>query len=197
MVGDKLLRVSECFYSIQGEGPDAGRPALFIRFAGCNQACSFCDQRTSGPPKEKSFDQLLSRLKVMRLRTGCSYVVLTGGEPLLQVDYLMIHSLKKSGFEVAIETNGTIKFCTPDAKIIVSPKVWPQHIVGPYAIKFLVGDGKEFWQNLIGVKTPYPVYLQPVWDEHYETNLQRAIDLCLRHPTFRLGLQIHKIVGRP
>lgn len=204
--------VKEMFYSLQGEGRHAGRPAVFCRFAGCNlwsgrerdratAECRFCDTdfvgtKGDGGGRFRTADELAGAIADMWLgQGGQRYVVLTGGEPLLQVDAGLVDALHRSDFEVAVETNGTLSAPTSIDWITVSPKgstplaqvtghelklVFPQEGVDPGAF-----EGLAFNHHL----------LQPMDGPEIETNTQAAIAYCLDHPQWRLSLQTHKFMG--
>ena len=204
--------VKEMFYSLQGEGRHAGRPAVFCRFAGCNlwsgresdretAACNFCDTDFVGIDGEGGgrFDgpQALADA-VTRMWSGTGgqrFVVLTGGEPLLQVDDGLIAALHQRGFEIAIETNGTLPVSSPIDWITVSPKgatelvqtsgdelklVYPQANVDPASF-----EGLAFSHFL----------LQPKDGPERDANMADAIAYCLQHPRWKLSLQTHKYMS--
>jgi 7-carboxy-7-deazaguanine synthase len=199
--------VKEMFYSLQGEGRHAGRPAVFCRFTGCNlwsgresdratAACNFCDTDFVGVDGGGRFDgpqALADAVEHMWGGVGGQrFVVLTGGEPLLQVDDTLIAALHERGFEVAIETNGTLPVSSPIDWITVSPKgttmlvqtsgdelklVFPQADVDPASF-----EGLAFSHFL----------LQPKDGPDRDANMADAIAYCLRHPKWKLSLQTHK-----
>lgn len=207
--------VKEIFYTLQGEGVNAGRPAVFCRFAGCNlwsgreqdraaAQCRFCDTDfvgTDGPGGGR-FDtaQALARAVTDKWPAGHTarpFVVCTGGEPLLQLDAELTGALHAAGFEIAIETNGTIAPPPGIDWICVSPKstvalqlykgdelklVFPQEDAPPE--KFEQLDFRYF-------------QLQPMDGPERERNTQLAAAYCLAHPKWRLSLQTHKIIGIP
>jgi 7-carboxy-7-deazaguanine synthase (Cx14CxxC type) len=201
--------VKEIFYTLQGEGRNAGRAAVFCRFAGCNlwsgreqdrasAICTFCDTDFVGADAGKFATADALADAVARLwagATGPRMVVLTGGEPLLQVDAELTAALHARGFEIAVETNGTI---TPPAGIdwlCVSPKstaplavtagdelklVYPQPDAMPDRFEALAFD------NLL---------LQPMDGPQLAENIAAAIAYCMAHPHWRLSVQTHKVVG--
>jgi len=205
--------VKEMFMTVQGEGGQAGRPAVFLRFAGCNlwsglerdrasAVCTFCDTDfvgVDGPGGGKySTPQTLAKA-VMALWPGggTPYVVCTGGEPLLQLDTALIEALHAEGFEIAVETNGTIEAPPGIDWICVSPKstaplkqrsghelklVYPQPDALPERYEGL--DFKEF-------------RLQPMDGPRQMENAQAAFEYCLHHPKWRLSLQTHKWIEVP
>ena len=208
--------VREIYYTLQGEGARTGRPAVFLRFAGCNlwsglerhraeAVCRFCDTEfvgTGGPGGGKFATPGNLADAVTRAwpdpdgRRG-RYVVCTGGEPLLQLDGALIDALHGAGFEVGVETNGTIEAPPGIDWLCVSPK-------GNAALAQQSGDE---------LKLVYPqpedeaqparfeslefdhFYLQPLDDENCDENTRAAIDYCLAHPRWQLSLQAHKILG--
>ncbi|MEK7265187.1 MAG: 7-carboxy-7-deazaguanine synthase [Pseudomonadota bacterium] len=207
--------VKECFYTLQGEGAQTGRAAVFLRFAGCNlwsglerdraiAVCKFCDTDFVGVDgqgggkfntPEKLAAQALSKWKPEG--GGAKLIVCTGGEPLLQLDPPLIAALHQAGFEIAIETNGTIK--APDGIdwICVSPKstatlaqkkgdelklVYPQHDAPPEAFAGLA------FRNF---------FLQPMDGPDLARNTRLVLDYCLSHPQWRVSLQTHKMLGIP
>ncbi len=211
--------IKEAFYSLQGEGAQAGRPTVFCRFAGCNlwsglerdrasAQCDFCDTDfvgVDGLGGGKFVDaiKLASHLssfwpieaKGMASNQLRPYVVFTGGEPLLQLDESLINAMHNSGFEVGVETNGTIAAPKGIDWLCVSPKgcadlvqqqgdelklVYPQPDAMPQ--QFAKLDFKRF-------------YLQPMESDHTESNTQAALDYCLAHPQWHLSLQTHKLLG--
>ena len=204
--------VKEMFYSLQGEGRHAGRPAVFCRFAGCNlwsgrehdrasAACNFCDTDfvgTDGEGGGRFVDANSLAAAVEEMWGGGKterFVVLTGGEPLLQVEGELILALHERGFEIALETNGSLVAPSEIDWITVSPKgavplaqtsghelklVFPQVGVDPLSFESL--DFEHF-------------LLQPRDDGEREHNTAAAIDYCLRHPRWRLSLQTHKFMG--
>jgi 7-carboxy-7-deazaguanine synthase len=208
----KTYSVKEIFYTLQGEGMQAGRPAVFCRFSGCNlwsgreqdrtlAICRFCDTDFVGIGEDGGkFDDpaaLAQACKAAWKGNGGHppYVVLTGGEPMLQVDVPLIEALHVAGFEIAIETNGTLAVPEAIDWICVSPKagatlaqrrgdelklVYPQAELEPAVL-----EGTDFKHYL----------LQPMDGPCVETNLAQAIAYCLAHPKWRLSLQTHKLLG--
>jgi 7-carboxy-7-deazaguanine synthase (Cx14CxxC type) len=207
--------VKEIFYTLQGEGRNAGRAAVFCRFAGCNlwsgreadrarAVCQFCDTDFAGTDgvgggrfaDASTLAQAISRAWRGAARAG-RLVVLTGGEPLLQVDEALIDCLHERSFEVALETNGTIAAPPGLDWICVSPKagaplvltggdelklVFPQIGITPGSFEHL-----EF-ENFL---------LQPMDGPDRERNTAAAVAYCLEHPQWRLSLQTHKLLGIP
>jgi len=203
--------VKEIFYTLQGEGANAGRPAVFCRFAGCNlwtgreedradAVCTFCDTDFVGTDGEgggkfRTADLLAAEIEKHWGDTPSHrFVVLTGGEPLLQVDAALIEALHARLFTIAVETNGTIEpppgldwICVSpkaDAKVVITSGdelklVFPQEGVDP-----------ERFSDLRFTH----FFLQPMDNVLQATNQRLAMDYCLAHPQWKLGLQTHKIL---
>jgi 7-carboxy-7-deazaguanine synthase len=187
--------VVEIFYSIQGEGLWVGSATHFIRFAGCNVNCEFCD--TDYAKRED-----LSVKEIVKRVGDASSVCLTGGEPTMHNLLPLIEEFHKRGVYVQIETNGT----GPDEIyraadwVTCSPKTWVGEWWRFNELKWLVGDGQELWQKVVDKWLPPGLpafqFLQPVWGPNYKKNLKRAIELVKQHPRlFRLGVQLHKYIG--
>ena len=204
--------VKEIFYTLQGEGAQAGRAAVFLRFAGCNlwtgreedrasAQCRFCDTDFVGG--DKYADAALLADAVAALwpapagAAGVPYVVCTGGEPTLQLDAALIDALHARGFEIAIETNGTRPLPAGIDWVCVSPKagtelavtagdeiklVWPQDGIDPGALA-----GLAFRHH----------FLQPMDGTARAAATAACVRYCLTHPRWRLSLQTHKIIGIP
>jgi 7-carboxy-7-deazaguanine synthase len=204
--------VKEIFLTLQGEGAHAGRTAVFCRFAGCNlwsgreedrasAACQFCDTDFIGTDgtfgaRYGSADQLADAVAARWAgQRAHRYVVLTGGEPLLQVDTPLIAALHARGFAIAIETNGTIS--PPDGLdwICVSPKAGAELVLRQGDELKLVypqaGAEPENFAHLCFERFS----LQPMDGPEIAENTARAIEYCLRHPQWRLSLQTHKTIG--
>ena len=204
--------VKEIFLTLQGEGMQAGRRAVFLRFAGCNlwsgreqdratAQCSFCDTDFVGLDGENggryAAAALAAKVEALWGRGDCPLVVITGGEPMLQLDAALVDALHGRGFEIAVETNGTLPAPEGIDWICVSPKagtdvvqrsgdelklVWPQPGVDPQELL-----GWDFRHFLI----------QPMDCADAETARTAAIDYVLAHPEWRLSLQTHKLLGLP
>jgi len=204
--------VKEIFMTLQGEGAQAGRAAVFCRFSGCNlwsgreqdreaAICRFCDtdfvgtDGTSGG-RYPSADTLADTIaRQWTGQTADRLVVLTGGEPLLQVDAALIAALHGRGFAIAVETNGTI--AAPDGLdwICVSPKAGSELVLREgHELKLVypqAGAMPEEFASLAFERFS----LQPMDGPDVKENTARAIDYCLRHPKWRLSLQTHKTLG--
>ncbi|MBP1747884.1 MAG: 7-cyano-7-deazaguanine reductase [Deltaproteobacteria bacterium] len=197
-------RIKEIFYSLQGEGINTGRPAVFVRFSGCNLSCPFCDtdfSGTDGPGggEYASAHDLVSaaasHISSVNSRGSRPFVVITGGEPALQLDDALIDQFHINNWEIAIETNGTLPIPDGIDWITVSPKagadlvitsgtelklLYPQKAIDPASFEHLDFD------HLI---------IQPIDETAGVENLRDAIHYCLAHPRWRLGIQLHKILG--
>lgn len=207
--------VHEIFHTLQGEGLNAGRAAVFLRFAGCNlwsgreqhrhlAICRFCDTEfvgTGGPgggkfPTAAELAAAVSR-RWPHDAAGPRLVVCTGGEPLLQLDAQSIAALQTQGFEVAVETNGTLPAPAGIDWLCVSPKagaelvqrsghelklVWPQAGIDPAELESLA------FEHFL---------LQPMDGPAIAENTEATIDYCKRHPRWRLSVQTHKLLGLP
>lgn len=209
--------VKEIFYTLQGEGANTGRPAVFSRFAGCNlwtgreedranAICTFCDTDfvgTNGPGGGKfATAEALAAAVAATWPASTSprarrFVVCTGGEPLLQLDEPLVQALHHQGFEIAIETNGT-QLPPPGIDwICMSPKAGaPLILTHGQELKLVFpqkGAEPERFENL----DFQHFFLQPMDSPQRERNTQLATRYCLEHPQWRLSLQTHKLLGIP
>ncbi len=207
--------VKEIFYTLQGEGAQAGRPAVFCRFSGCNlwsgreqdratAVCRFCDTDFVGTDgvlgaKYPDAGQLAAVIDAQwpAARAGKKYVVFTGGEPLLQLDKPLIDALNACGFEVAIETNGTLPVPVGVDWICVSPKAEAALVVNRgdelKVVIPLQGQNLSDYTSLAFTH----FFLQPMDGPTLADNTRLAIDLCKSHPQWRLSLQTHKLLQIP
>ncbi len=186
--------VNEIFYSLQGEGFHAGMPAVFLRLSGCNLHCPFCDtdHATSVP---MSIDDIVAEVS----RYPSRHIIITGGEPALQIDTEMVDSLHKAGFTIHIETNGTIPLpdgidwitCSPKDAVCQTPKsrVVLNHID---EIK-IVYTGQDVETQISQLPEARHYALQPCSGQ----NTDDVVDYILAHPRWRLSLQTHKIINIP
>jgi 7-carboxy-7-deazaguanine synthase (Cx14CxxC type) len=208
--------VKEIFYTLQGEGANTGRPAVFCRFAGCNlwtgresdrldATCQFCDTDfvgTDGPGGGKFLDAAsLARAVAAAwpddVSEGRRFVVCTGGEPLLQLDPALLDALHAEGFEVAVETNGTVAPPPGIDWLCVSPKAGASLVVREGNELKLVypQDGAEPERfEALGF---HHFFLQPMDGAARDANTAAALRYCLAHPRWRLSLQTHKLLGIP
>lgn len=209
--------VKEVFYTLQGEGAQAGRPAVFCRFAGCNlwsgreqdrgsADCQFCDTDFigtdgNGGGKFTTAEALAIHIKSLwpdlENQHAQPYVVCTGGEPALQLDTALIAALHKEGFEVAIETNGTLELPDGIDWICVSPKAGTDLIVNRgQELKLVFPQQDSDPENFSELEFEH-FYLQPMDSEDLIQNTQQTIRYCLQHPQWSLSLQSHKLIGIP
>jgi 7-carboxy-7-deazaguanine synthase (Cx14CxxC type) len=208
--------VKEIYYTLQGEGAQTGRPAVFCRFAGCNlwsgleqdratAICQFCDTDFVGTDGEGGgkFQNAPALARAVAAcwphddRAGTRYVVCTGGEPLLQLDRALVDAFHEEQFEVAIETNGTQQ--APEALdwICVSPKAGASLVLDTGDELKLVfpqdGAPPEAFERL----RFRHFFLQPMDGPQRAHNTQLAVQYCKAHPKWRLSLQTHKLLGIP
>jgi len=203
--------VKEIFLTLQGEGGHAGRAAVFCRFAGCNlwsgreqdratATCRFCDTDFVGTDgtlggRYISADELADTVAAQWLGAADRYVVLTGGEPLLQLDAALLAALHARGFAVAIETNGTIEVPEGVDWICVSPKSGAELLLRRgHELKLVYPQAGAAPEDFAGLAFER-FSLQPMDGPDVAANTARAIDYCLRHPQWRLSLQTHKALG--
>lgn len=208
---ESIYAIKELFFTLQGEGANCGRSAVFIRFTGCNlwsgrerdrgrAVCKFCDTDFVGVNgtlggRYRAQDLAEAAADLWPTKAAKKFVVCTGGEPLLQLDEKLIDTLHKQGFEVAVETNGTIAAPHGLDWITVSPKsnapiaqpvgnelklVYPQLDAPPERFESLQFDH---------------FFLQPMDGPSLQTNTQKCIEYCMQHPTWRLSIQTHKLLG--
>jgi 7-carboxy-7-deazaguanine synthase len=207
-----LYSIKEIFYSLQGEGANAGTPAVFCRFAGCNlwsgrgadragADCDFCDTDfvgTDGGGGGKFADAAdLADAVARRWPAGAAhrFVVCTGGEPLLQLDAAAVAALHERGFFVAIETNGTLAAPEGIDWICVSPKAAaPLQLRRGNELKLVYPQALAQPERFESLAFDH-FFLQPMDGPQREANTRGAIDYCLAHPRWRLSLQSHKMVG--
>lgn len=207
----RTYSVKEVFYTLQGEGANTGRAAVFLRFAGCNlwsgreedrekAVCSFCDTDFVGTDGEEggkyNSAELLADVVESKWSGGKSkFVVCTGGEPLLQLDTNLILALKKREFKVAVETNGTLPAPKELDWVCVSPKI---------GAEFIQKSGNELklvYPQLQGEPDKFVhlafehFFLQPMDGSNLAINTRMAMEYCLKNPLWRLSIQTHKILG--
>jgi 7-carboxy-7-deazaguanine synthase len=214
-----MYSIKEIFYTLQGEGAQSGRPAVFCRFAGCNlwsgrevdraaAICRFCDTEfvgTDGPGGGKFATAgalaaaIAARWPSLSPPKARPYVVCTGGEPLLQLDAALIAALHGRGFEVAVETNGT-QLAPPGLDwICVSPKAnAPLRLSQGDELKLVYPQPEPEVQPERFVDLGFQhFFLQPLDGPEREAHTQAAVAYCLAHPHWRLSLQTHKWLGIP
>lgn len=205
-------RVKEIFYSLQGEGRHAGRPAVFCRFSGCNlwsgreedrarARCRVCDTDFVGTDGEgggvyRCAGDLATRARLLwpAETEARPYVVCTGGEPLLQLDAPLLEALHDAGFEVAVETNGTLPLPAGIDWVCVSPKAGAELAVrSGDELKLLHPQQGIDPADFVGMA--FEIFsLQPVDGPELEDATLRAVTYCLENPRWRLSLQIHKLL---
>lgn len=209
--------VKSCFYTLQGEGVQAGRPAVFLRFAGCNlwtgreqdrhrAVCQFCDTDFVGTDGDGggSFrsaaalaDHVSERWPDSTSGVDRRYVVCTGGEPTLQLDGELIDALHQRGFEVAIETNGTRPVPAGVDWICVSPKsTAPLVQQRGSELKLVFPQPEAMPERFTGLDFRH-FLLQPMDGPDQQRNIAAALEYCLAHPQWRLSMQLHKILDIP
>ncbi len=206
-------KVKEIFYTLQGEGGQSGRPAVFCRFSGCNlwtgrekdrakAICQFCDTDFWGTDgknggKYKTAQELAQKVKSLWSPNvgGKPYVVCTGGEPGLQMDKKLVEAFHAEGLEIAIETNGTVPLPEGIDWVCVSPKAHTELVI-------LRGDELKLVYPQSGAEPELfthlqfdNFYLQPMDCAFQQQNIQSALDYCLKNPQWKLSLQIHKILN--
>lgn len=208
------LAVKEIFFTLQGEGANTGRAAVFCRFAGCNlwsgreadratAECTFCDTDfvgTDGPGGGSFATEAALADAILRAwpaGRAAPFVVLTGGEPLLQVTPALIDALHARGFEIAVETNGTV--AAPDGLdwVCVSPKAGQAlaQVTGD-ELKLIYPQAGAEPERFEGLGFDH-FFLQPMDGPAREANTKLAVEYCLAHPRWRLSLQTHKLLGIP
>ncbi len=210
--------VKEIYYTLQGEGARTGRPAVFLRFAGCNlwsgreedrtrAICNFCDTEfvgTDGPGGGKfvAAADLASAVRAAWPKHAVSdnpYVVCTGGEPLLQLDDAAIEALHDAGFEIAVETNGTLPAPAGLDWICVSPKAAAEVVQkagDELKLVYPQAEPQAQPEKFAGMQFSH-YFLQPMDCADRDANVQAAIQYCLANPHWKLSLQTHKIVCIP
>jgi 7-carboxy-7-deazaguanine synthase len=213
----QVYRVKELFYTLQGEGRNAGRAAVFCRFSGCNLWSGREEDRHKGPSCSRWCDTDFrgtdgdgggvfagpTQLAVAIVNTwahapgGRPFVVMTGGEPLLQLDDPLIDAVHAAGFEIAIETNGTLPVPAGVDWVCVSPKAGTELVVR-------TGDEMKVVYPQVGAEPERFAdlafgffYLQPMDGPDRERNTRLAVEYCLAYPQWRLSLQTHKLLGIP
>lgn len=209
--------VKEMYYTLQGEGAHAGRPAVFLRFAGCNlwtglekdrstAVCTFCDTDfvgIDGPNggKFQTADALVGKVSTLwpasQQGTVKPYVVCTGGEPLLQLDAALVLAFHDEGFEIAIETNGTRQPPEGIDWICVSPKAGaPLVLTSGNELKLVYKQAGALPGDFDQLSFDY-YFLQPMDGPKVQEYTREAMEYCLQHPQWRLSLQTHKILNIP
>ena len=216
-----MYRVKEAFYTLQGEGAQAGRASVFCRFSKCNlwtgrekdragAVCNFCDTDFVGTDGQNGGRFETAAALAAHIRNlwpdqpGQPYVVCTGGEPLLQLDPPLVDAFHEAGFEIGVETNGTLPAPPGIDWLCVSPKanapvvitrcdelklIYPQPLAMPE--RFLDIEATHFFLSPMAS----PVVAEGETDPVKQSNTRKATDYCLANPRWRLTLQMHKIIG--
>ena len=193
------LDVVAIFATVQGEGPRAGQPAIFIRLGGCNLKCKFCDTEFEN---FENYDMARITAEINAVKTIEKLVVISGGEPLRQPIELLCAILLDDGFTVQIETNGTLYRDLPEpVEIVCSPKVGTlirkETAERITAYKYLVSNYREKYMHLPPIEHDREVYLQPIDEydaEKTAANFKTAQKLA-RERGYKLSIQMHKIMG--
>ncbi|RJF95802.1 7-carboxy-7-deazaguanine synthase [Noviherbaspirillum saxi] len=206
--------VKEIFYTLQGEGTHAGRPAVFCRFSGCNlwsgresdrasAVCRFCDTDFVGTDGERGGKYDAAQLAGIidsfwpAGYADTKFVVFTGGEPLLQLDRALIDAMHAQGFTIAIETNGTLPVPEGIDWICVSPKHGaPLKVVKGNELKVVIPQPGQPLDEYAQLDFEH-FYLQPMDGPEAENNTRLAIELCKQKPRWKLSLQTHKLLHIP
>ncbi len=205
--------VKEIYYTLQGEGAQTGRAAVFLRFAGCNlwsglerdratAICQFCDTDfvgVDGPGGGKFADAaaLANAARKAWVGDGKPYIVCTGGEPLLQLDAPAIAALHEAGFEIGIETNGTLMPPPGIDWICVSPKAGSEQVLKRGSELKLIYPQAGAEPERFADQDFTHFFLQPMDNNARAANTQAAIAYCMANPRWRLSLQTHKLLGIP
>ena len=212
----RTYKIKECFYTLQGEGAQAGRAAVFLRFTGCNlwsgreedrhaAVCKFCDtdfigtNGTNGGRYTQDECVALAR-RLWPANTGEElgrpYIVCTGGEPLLQLDVPLIEALQAAGFEVAVETNGTLPVPEQIDWVCVSPKAGAElAVTRGDELKLVYPQAEAAAQPECFTHLDFThFFLQPK-DEVGRQHTPATVAYCMAHPRWRISLQTHKIMG--
>jgi 7-carboxy-7-deazaguanine synthase len=219
----KSYKIKEIFYTLQGEGIHSGRPAVFCRFSKCNlwsgkeenraeSVCNFCDTDFIGTDGEnggsyETADAVAQKVYQLwpKKNGGHPFVVCTGGEPLLQLDDSLVEALHKQGFEVAIETNGTLPLPPGIDWVCVSPKGRSTIVVTKCdELKLVFPQHDAMPEQFEDIQAKY-YYLTPMADSRVKNTgclehdpvTQQTIQYCLDHPKWRLNLQTHKLIDIP
>ncbi len=208
--------IKEMYYTLQGEGANTGREAVFCRFAGCNlwtgheadretAVCQFCDTDffgTDGPGGGRfgtaaELAQAIQAVWREGSRSDGGFVVCTGGEPLLQLDGPLIDALHAHGFFVAVETNGTLPAPGDLDWTCVSPKAGADLVLDRgNELKLVYPQPEAPPERFANLRFEH-FFLQPMDGPDRELNTRLAVEYCLRHPPWRLSLQTHKLIGLP
>ena len=207
--------IKEIFYTLQGEGAMTGRPAVFCRFSGCNlwsgreedrseAVCKFCDtdfRGTDGLNGATYPDAEHVAMKIAScwpdLSKGKPFLVCTGGEPLLQMDETFINAVKKYGFEIAVETNGTMQIVSGIDWVCVSPKSTSKLILTKgNELKLVYPQEDALPENFEHLDFDH-FYLQAMDGDNIKINEQETLNYCLKNPKWKMSVQVHKWLNIP
>ena len=197
------MLVNEIFHSLQGEGYHSGTPAVFVRLSGCNLCCPFCDTQHAGGT-EMSEPEIVAAVKSLCPVLRSPLVVVTGGEPALQLTPSLVDALHAAGCRVAVETNGTLPLPGNVDWVTLSPKsLWLGEAAAPVLTRAdelkVLFDGEHNPSAYDHIDAAHR-FLQPMDTGDPARNaalMRQAADYCLGHPQWRLSLQIHKILNIP
>ena len=205
-----MYSIKEIYKTIQGEGAQSGRAAVFVRFSGCNlwtgrekhrstAICQFCDTDfvgTNGVNGGKySAESLVKKINEIWSSKENGYIVFTGGEPMLQLDKELITECKNNNFETAIETNGTLDIDFEIDWVCVSPKAGSELVLKHGDELKVVYPQNEFNLDVFKDMQFTHFYLQPMDSENKDKNTADAINYCLKDPVWKLSIQQHKLLG--
>jgi 7-carboxy-7-deazaguanine synthase len=205
-----MYSIKEIYKTIQGEGAQSGRAAVFVRFSGCNlwtgrekhrstAICQFCDTDfvgTDGVNGGKySAESLVKKINEIWSSKENGYIVFTGGEPMLQLDKELVTECKNNNFETAIETNGTLDIDFEIDWVCVSPKAGSELVLKHGDELKVVYPQNEFNLDVFKDMQFTHFYLQPMDSENKDKNTADAINYCLKDPVWKLSIQQHKLLG--
>ena len=205
-----MYSIKEIYKTIQGEGAQSGRAAVFVRFSGCNlwtgrekhrstAICQFCDTDFVGTDGinggKYSAESLVKKINEIWSSKENGYIVFTGGEPMLQLDKELITECKNNNYETAIETNGTLDIDFEIDWICVSPKAGSELVLKHGDELKVVYPQNEFNLDVFKDMQFTHFYLQPMDSENKDKNTTAAINYCLKDPIWKLSIQQHKLLG--
>ena len=205
-----MYSIKEIYKTIQGEGAQSGRAAVFVRFSGCNlwtgrekhrstAICQFCDTDFVGTDGinggKYSAESLVKKINEIWSSKENGYIVFTGGEPMLQLDKELITECKNNNFETAIETNGTLDIDFEIDWVCVSPKAGSELVLKHGDELKVVYPQNEFNLDIFKDMQFTHFYLQPMDSENKDKNTADAINYCLKDPVWKLSIQQHKLLG--
>ena len=207
-----MYSIKEIYKTIQGEGAQAGRTAVFVRFSGCNlwtgrekhrdtAVCKFCDTDFVGTDGVNggnySSEELVNKIGAIWGKSDNKLIVFTGGEPMLQLDESLIVQCKKHGFKTAIETNGTIEIDFPIDWVCVSPKHGSELVVKTgNELKVVFPQKDQSLDDFVDLSFDH-LFLQPMDGDSGKENTAKTIQYCLENPQWKLSIQQHKLIGMP